>query len=80
MSTDTQASRDGQVQGELEPGGKECRLCDIAPAILGLAAAAVITFVSIDLLKGGALTIWALRLFGKGGPADDSADDGTPAD
>lgn len=75
MSADTAASQgeQGAEQGTdtAEPETRECRLCEIAPAVLGLVAAGVIVFVSLDLLKGGALTLWALRLLGKGAPADD---------
>lgn len=73
MSADTQASEASQGAedgAELEP--RECRFCEVAPAVLGLVAAAVIVFVSVDLLKGGALTVWALRLLGRGAPDDDT--------
>lgn len=68
-----QAGEAAETGDEAEP--RECRFCEIAPAVLGLAAAAVIVFVSVDLLKGGALTLWALRLIGKGAPADDDTAD-----
>lgn len=66
-------------QGEQAPAdtdgqaGSECLLCEAVPAILGLIAAAVIVFVSLDLLNGGRLTAAAMTVIGRGVPGDDAA-------
>ena len=66
--------QDGQGEaGAAQDQAAPCRLCEAVPAVLGLLAAAVIVFVSLDLLTGGRLTVTALGLIGKG-PADEPAD------
>lgn len=76
-TTGEQGQAEGQAEGD-EQGG--CRLCEVVPAVLGLLAAAVIIFVSADLLTGGRLTVTALRIAGAGkaGPGDQSGSQ--PAD
>lgn len=74
MAADASDTAAGQAPAQAPDDASErgCRLCEVVPAVLGLAAAAVIIFVASDLLAGGKLTIALLGLIGKGRPDDDT--------
>jgi len=73
----TEPAETAEAEAGTGAGGKDCLICDKVLAAGGLLFAAVLAYMSADLLTGGAITA---ALFGRRDPAVwDVAEAGAPA-